>query len=52
MNDDAENVSGNGELYATPFKQLATYFAKWTVALKEPLIVPLVVSGLNVDVHR
>jgi hypothetical protein len=28
MDNDGEYVSGNGELYATPFKQLATYLAK------------------------
>jgi len=51
MDFNGKYVSGNGELYAMTTSQLATYLAKGKVGVEEPLIVPFVVSGLDVDVH-
>jgi hypothetical protein len=51
MDFNGKHVSGNGELYAMTTPQFPAYLAKGKVGVEEPLIVPFVVSGLDVDVH-
>jgi hypothetical protein len=51
MDADGQNVSVNAKVEATTPQHDVVKFLPASVGVKEPLIVPFVVSGLDMEVH-